>query len=306
MKQNPAHKQQAETVMRALPSVRGRVQVLAMDKLTWFRTGGYACVFTPADVADIQQFLQHTPAHIPVYPLGLGSNTLVRDGGYRGVIVRMTALNSIAVDGDMITAQAGVSDAKVAKTALQHGLSGLEFMMGIPGAVGGAIAMNAGAYGAEMKHVLVSASALNRRGEQVDLQAADMGMCYRCCAVAEGLIFTRAVLRGVPAHTQDIARHMDTIVTSRAQSQPVKSATGGSTFRNPNGRKAWHLIDSVGLRGYAVGGACISSKHCNFLINTGGATTADLESLLTTAQQKVYDSHHIRLIPEIKIIGDSI
>ncbi len=294
-----------QTISGKIPPVRGRVQVLDMDKLTWFRTGGRACVFTPADMDDLQDFLQNIPANIPIYPLGLGSNVLVRDGGYKGVIIRMTALNYIQVNGDMVIAQAGVSDAKVAKTALQHGLSGLEFMIGIPGAVGGALAMNAGAYNSEIKNVLVSASALNRHGEQLDFTISDMGLAYRHCQVAQGLIFTQAVFKGIPTPKDDIAQNMDMIIKNRIESQPVKSATGGSTFRNPKGYKAWKLIDSVGLRGYAVGGAHISPTHCNFLINTGTATTADLEKLVHMAQQKVYDTHKVSLIPEIKIIGDT-
>ena len=296
----------AHNVKHRLPSVRGSVTVVDMHKLTWFRTGGQTCVFTPADSADLQQFLQNLDRDIALYPLGLGSNTLVRDGGYKGVVIRTTRLNNITVQGTTITAGAGVADAKLAKTAQQYGLSGLEFMMGIPGAVGGAIAMNAGAYGAEIKDVLVSASALNRQGQEVQFRQSDMGFSYRYCAVAEGLIFTKAVFKTRPDSHKNIQNRMDKIMINRRDSQPVKSATGGSTFRNPNEKKAWELIDSVGLRGYTVGRACISPKHCNFLINTGGAKTADLEQLILMAKNKVQDQHNINLELEIKIIGDTV
>lgn len=284
-------------------NVRGTLKKISMAKLTWFRTGGDAWVFQPVDEDDILDFLEQVPHDIPVYPLGLGSNTLVRDGGYDGVIMRMNAFNDICVHDTCITVGAGAMDAKVAKIAHSHNITGLEYLIGIPGAIGGAIAMNAGAYGTETKDVLVSARGITRTGHVVEYTPDRLGMSYRCCAVAPDVIFTRAVFKGRLGKADDIARTMENITTNRTQTQPVRSATGGSTFRNPDGAKAWELIDSVGLRGAIVGDACISDKHCNFLINQGSATSRDLEDLIEMAIDKVQNIHAIILHPEIKIIG---
>jgi UDP-N-acetylmuramate dehydrogenase len=288
------------------PKLRGRLlpnQSLA--ELTWFRVGGPAQVlFMPEDEADLADFLVVLPADVPVIVVGLGSNLIVRDGGIPGVVVRLgRGFNDVKVDGVRITAGPAVPDVKVARAAQEAGIAGLSFMRGIPGAVGGALRMNGGAYGGETKDVLVSARAVDRAGRIHVLGNADMHYTYRHCGAPEDFIFTEATFEGRTGDPAVIAGEMDKITESREATQPIKSRTGGSTFKNPPGHKAWQLIDKAGCRGLVVGGAQVSELHCNFLINQGAATAADIETLGETVRKRVKDSSGVDLEWEIKRIG---
>ncbi|MET0546469.1 MAG: UDP-N-acetylmuramate dehydrogenase [Caulobacterales bacterium] len=299
--------------LSALPAARGQIlRDTALAPYTWFRVGGPAdALFLPEDEADLSQFLQALPAHIPVTPLGVGSNLIVRDGGVRGVCVRLgRGFAGIEPRGDStIFAGAAALDAQVAIAAGKAGISGLEFYRGVPGTIGGALTMNAGAYGGETKDVLIEAYAQNREGQRVTISNAEMGFSYRTCLAAEGLIFTGALYRGRPGDPEEIAARMKEIMEKRENSQPIRDKTGGSTFRNPDpatsgGRGAWQMIDAAGLRGHRRGGAQISEKHCNFLINTGDATAADIEGLGEEARAKVLQDFGVDLHWEIKRIGE--
>jgi UDP-N-acetylmuramate dehydrogenase len=286
--------------------LRGRLlpnQSLA--ELTWFRVGGPAQVlFMPEDEADLAYFLDVLPPEIPVTVIGLGSNLIVRDGGIPGVVVRLgRGFNEVAVDGLQITAGPAVPDVKVARAAQEAGVAGLSFMRGIPGAIGGALRMNGGAYGGETKDVLVEARAVDRQGRVHVLSNADMHYTYRHCGAPEDYIFTSATFAGRPGDPAVIAAEMDKITESREATQPIKSRTGGSTFKNPPGHKAWQLIDAAGCRGLIVGGAQVSELHCNFLINLGAATAADIENLGETVRKRVKDQSGVELDWEIKRLG---
>lgn len=277
-----------------------------MADLTWFRVGGPAEVlYTPADEADLAEFLRETPADIPVTVVGVGSNLLVREGGVDGVVIRLgRGFGAVTVeDGSRIRAGAAVPDIRVAKAALDAGLAGLSFLRGIPGTVGGALRMNGGAYGRETKDVLVEARALDRAGRVHVLSNADMDLSYRHCGAPEDLIFTEALFQGEPGDPATIAADMKAITEARESSQPVRSRTGGSTFKNPDGAKAWLLIDAAGCRGLGIGGARVSQLHCNFLINEGSATAADLEALGETVRERVRATSGIDLEWEIRRIG---
>jgi UDP-N-acetylmuramate dehydrogenase len=289
-----------------MPQLRGRLlpnEPLA--PLTWFRVGGPAQVlFIPEDEADLAYFLGVLAPEIAVTVIGLGSNLIVRDGGVPGVVVRLgRGFNDIAVEDFCIRAGAAVPDVRVARAAQEAGIAGLAFLRGIPGAVGGALRMNGGAYGRETKDVLVSARAVDRRGHEHVLSAADMRYGYRHCGAPEDFIFTEATFQGVAGDAAAIAAEMDRITEAREATQPVKSRTGGSTFKNPPGRKAWQLIDAAGCRGLTVGGAQVSQLHCNFLINLGGATAADIETLGETVRSRVKEHCGVDLEWEIKRIG---
>lgn len=288
------------------PKLRGRLlpnEPLA--PLTWFRVGGPAQVlFMPEDEADLAYFLGAISADIPVTVVGLGSNLIVRDGGIPGVVVRLgRGFGDVKVDGLRITAGPAVPDVKVARAAQEAGIAGLSFMRGIPGAVGGALRMNGGAYGGETKDVLVSARAVDRAGRIHVLGNADMHYTYRHCGAPEDFIFTEATFEGRAGDREAIAAEMDKITESREATQPIKSRTGGSTFKNPPGHKAWQLIDKAGCRGLIVGGAQVSELHCNFLINQGAATAADIENLGETVRKRVRESSGVDLEWEIKRIG---
>jgi UDP-N-acetylmuramate dehydrogenase len=288
------------------PNVRGRLlsnQPLA--ELTWFRVGGPAqALFMPEDEADLAYLLGMLGTDIPVTVIGLGSNLIVRDGGIRGVTVRLgRGFSDLNIDGLRIIAGAAVPDVKVARAAQEAGIAGLSFMRGIPGAVGGALRMNGGAYGGEIKDVLLSARAVDRAGRVHVLSAADMHYSYRHCGAPEDYIFTAATFQGRAGDRAAIAAEMDKITESRESTQPIKSRTGGSTFKNPPGHKAWQLIDAAGCRGLIVGAAQVSELHCNFLINLGGATAADIETLGETVRQRVKQTSGIDLEWEIKRLG---
>jgi UDP-N-acetylmuramate dehydrogenase len=291
---------------RVAPRLRGRlVGDQRLADVTWFRVGGPAqALFMPEDETDLAYFLGVCPDHIPVTAIGLASNLIVRDGGVPGVVVRLgRGFNEIAVEGDRIRAGAGVPDVKVARAAQEAGLAGLAFLRGIPGAVGGALHMNGGAYNGEIKDVLVKARAIDRTGRFRELTNAEMGYGYRHCGAPEDFIFTEATFQAAPGDRATIAAEMDKITESREATQPIKSRTGGSTFKNPPGQKAWQLIDAAGCRGLIVGGAQVSELHCNFLINLGSATAADIEQLGETVRRRVKESSGIDLEWEIKRIG---
>jgi UDP-N-acetylmuramate dehydrogenase len=296
-----------EALIGRLPQPRGRLEAnRALAEFTWFRAGGPAEVlFTPADETDLAEFLGRLDPTIPVTVIGVGSNLLVRDGGVPGVVIRLgRGFAGLAHDGSgRITAGAAVPDVRVARFALDNGVDGLTFLRGIPGTIGGALRMNAGAHGGEMKDVLVETVAIDRQGGRHVLQLKDMGYSYRHSAAPEDLVFTAAVLQGRPGDPDDIARRMEDITSAREASQPIKSRTGGSTFKNPPGSRAWELIDRAGLRGFAIGDARVSQMHCNFLINEGQATASQIEELGETVRRRVRELSGIDLEWEIKRIG---
>nr|WP_246546552.1 UDP-N-acetylmuramate dehydrogenase [Ancylobacter defluvii] len=290
-----------------MPELRGRLlanQPLA--PLTWFRVGGPAQVlYTPADEDDLGYFLARLPEEIPVTVVGLGSNLIVRDGGVAGVVVRLArGFSDIEVEeGHRLRVGAAVPDVKLARAAADAGIAGLAFYRGIPGGIGGALRMNAGAHHGETKDRLIEARAVDRQGRLHVLSNADFGFSYRHSGVAADLIFTRALFQGEPGETADILAEMDRITAAREASQPIREKTGGSTFKNPPGQKAWQLVDAAGCRGLARGGAQVSQMHCNFLINTGGATAADIEELGEEVRRRVKSGSGITLEWEIKRIG---
>ena len=307
-----------ERLLARLPGVRGRITPMrSLADLTWFRVGGPAEVlFQPADAEDLSEFLAACPADIPVTPVGVGSNLLIRDGGVPGVVVRLgRGFNAIAVAGVRVTAGAAALDARVAIAAAKAGVAGLEFLRGVPGSIGGALAMNAGCYGDEIKDVLVEAHAIDRQGKRRTLDAGEMGFSYRNAAAAEGLVFVGAVFEGQAGDAAAVTGRMEALLAKRETAQPTRERTGGSTFRNPAGfsstgrdgdsddLKAWKLIDEAGCRGLRVGGAQVSEKHCNFLINTGTATATDLEELGSAVRARVKSCSGIDLHWEIRRIG---
>jgi UDP-N-acetylmuramate dehydrogenase len=258
----------------------------------------------PEDETDLAYFLSVLPRDVPATVIGLGSNLIVRDGGVPGVVVRLgRGFSEIKVEGARIRAGTGVPDVKVARAAQEAGLAGLAFMRGIPGAIGGALRMNGGAYQGETKDVLVSARAVDRIGRIHELTNAEMHYTYRHCGVPEDFIFTEATFQGAPGDRAAISAEMDKITVSRAATQPIKSRTGGSTFKNPPGQKAWQLIVAAGCRGLTVGAAQVSELHCNFLINLGGATAAHIEELGETVRKRVRENSGVELDWEIKRIG---
>jgi len=293
-------------IAAAMPRLRGRlIANQPMADLTWFRVGGPAqALFSPADEEDLAYFLSHLAADIPVTVVGLGSNLLVRDGGVPGVVIRLgRGFNEISIEGERVRAGSAVPDVKVARAAAEAGLAGLSFFRGVPGAIGGALRMNAGAYGRETKDVLVEARAIDRRGRRHTLKNADMGYGYRHSNVPADFIFTEAAFRGEPGDAAAIAGEMEKITEARESTQPIKSRTGGSTFKNPPGRKAWQLIDAAGCRGLVVGDAQVSEMHCNFLINRGHATGADIENLGEEVRRRVRDNSGVELEWEIVRVG---
>jgi UDP-N-acetylmuramate dehydrogenase len=294
------------SLIARLPAVRGRyTENVPLGPVTWFRVGGPAEVmFRPIDVQDLAGFLAGKPADVPVTVLGVGSNLLVRDGGVPGVVVRLgRGFAGIETEGDEVRAGAGALDVNVALVAGDAGVAGLEFLSGVPGTIGGALRMNAGAYGAETKDVVVGARAVDPQGRVRNLDPVDLGFGYRRCAVPRDWIFVSARLRGRLGDRAAIARRTEEIRTARERTQPVRSRTGGSTFANPPGGRAWELIERAGCRGLTRGGAQVSEKHCNFLINRGDATAADLETLGEEVRRRVFETSGVRLEWEIQRIG---
>jgi len=291
----------------AMPQLRGRLlanQLLA--ELTWFRVGGPAQVlFTPSDEDDLAYFLKNLPQELPVYVVGVGSNLIVRDGGLPGVVIRLgpRAFGETSVDGDIVSAGAAALDKRVAETAAAANLAGLEFFFGIPGTIGGALRMNAGANGAETRDVLIEADGIGRDGTKHRFTNADMKFVYRNSGVDPSIIFTSARFRGTAAAPEAIRARMNEVQNHRETAQPIREKTGGSTFKNPPGNSAWKLIDAAGCRGLRVGGAQVSEMHCNFLINTGNATGHDIETLGETVRGRVRQNSGIELHWEIKRLG---
>ncbi len=300
-----------ESVIDRLPPVRGRLsENAALAGITWFRVGGAAEVmFRPADRDDLIAFLVAKPADIPVTVIGVGSNLLVRDGGIPGVVIRLgRGFAEVAIAGTEVTAGAAALDVNVARMAAEAGVGGLEFLVGVPGTIGGGLRMNAGAYGTEMKDVVIAAEAIDARGRLHRLTAAELGFTYRHCAVDEGWIFLSATMAGEEGAPDAVLARMREIQEAREASQPIRTRTGGSTFANPDdpkaaGRKAWQLIDEAGCRGLRRGGAMVSDKHCNFLINTGNATADDLESLGEEVRRRVLEATGVSLRWEIRRVG---
>ncbi len=289
-----------------LPPVRGRLtENVPLAPITWFRAGGAAeIMFRPADVDDLAGFLARKPADVPVTVIGVASNLLVRDGGVDGVVIRLgRGFVGIRIDGATVEAGAGALDLNVALACREAGVAGLEFMSGIPGTVGGGLRMNAGAYGREFKDVLRQAVALDAAGNKHVLALPALGLSYRHSGVAEEWIFVQAVFAGEPGAAAAIGRRMGEIQAARETSQPIRARTGGSTFANPPGHKAWELIDRAGCRGLTRGGAMVSEKHANFLINTGSATAADLEGLGEDVRRRVHETCGVTLDWEIRRIG---
>ena len=289
-----------------LPPLRGRVQRDApLGPATWFRVGGPADVLVrPADTDDLLLLLRDLPDDMPLTVIGAASNMIVRDGGVAGVVLRLArGFGEVAVEPDGIVAGAAALDVTVAETAAAHALGGLEFLVGIPGTIGGAVAMNAGAYGAEIKDVLDWAEVATPAG-LVRMGAQELHFAYRHAALPPRAVVTRARLRAAPGDAAAIAARLNEIRAAREATQPVRARTGGSTFKNPPGaRKAWELIDAAGCRGLRLGGAQVSEKHCNFLLNTGGASAADIESLGEEVRARVRAASGIALEWEIKRIG---
>ncbi|PSM17779.1 UDP-N-acetylmuramate dehydrogenase [Nitratireductor sp. StC3] len=291
-----------------LSAVRGRITPdAAMDKITWFRAGGTAdALFQPADEQDLAAFLKAVPHDIPITVVGIGSNLLVREGGIRGFVVRLSAKGFGAVQAigdDRLRAGAAAPDKRVAAVALEAGLGGFHFYHGIPGGIGGALRMNAGANGVETRERVVEVRALDRDGTLHVLSNADMGYAYRHSAAPKELIFTEAIFAGEPADKDEIRAAMDAVQHHRETVQPIREKTGGSTFKNPEGTSAWKEIDKAGCRGLMIGGAQMSPMHCNFMINTGTATGYDLELLGETVRARVLEHSGIRLTWEIRRIG---
>jgi UDP-N-acetylmuramate dehydrogenase len=291
----------------AMPQLRGRLLAnQSLTELTWFRVGGPAQVlFTPADEDDLAYFLEHLPARLALHVVGVGSNLIVRDGGMPGVVIRLSprGFGDIVADGETVSAGAAALDRRVAETAAEAGIGGLEFLFGIPGTIGGALRMNAGANGVETRDVLVEASGLSRDGKRLKFSNADMRFVYRDCGVDPSVIFTSARFAGKIAPAEAIRARMNEVQAHRESAQPIRERTGGSTFKNPPGESAWKLIDAAGCRGLRVGGAQVSQMHCNFLINTGQATGRDIETLGETVRARVKEFSGIELHWEIKRIG---
>jgi UDP-N-acetylmuramate dehydrogenase len=291
----------------AMPQLRGRLLAnQSLAELTWFRVGGPAQVlFTPADEDDLAYFLKALPSELAVYVVGVGSNLIVRDGGMPGVVIRLSprAFGEVSTDGDIVTAGTAALDKRVAETAAAANLAGLEFFYGIPGTIGGALRMNAGANGSETRDVLAEADGIGRDGAKHRFTNADMKFVYRNSGVDPSIVFTSARFRGVAAAPEAIRARMNEVQNHRETAQPIREKTGGSTFKNPPGNSAWKLIDAAGCRGLRVGGAQVSEMHCNFLINTGSATGQDIETLGETVRERVKQNSGIELHWEIKRLG---
>ena len=289
-----------------MPAVRGRLSADApIGQHTWFKTGGAAEVlFKPADLNDLRSFLVHRSKDVPLTVLGVGSNLLVPDGGIAGIVIRLgRAFAQIEVEGTRIQTGAGALDLNVALTCRDHGVAGLEFLSGLPGTIGGALRMNAGAFGSEMRDIVREARVLDPEGGLHRLGPGELGFSYRHCDVPNGSIFVSALLEGQIGNREEIAERMAEIAADREVHQPTRGRTGGSTFVNPPGQKAWELIDRAGCRGLRRGDAMVSEKHCNFLINTGAASAAEIEALGEKVRERVADATGVTLDWEIRRVG---
>jgi len=295
------------SAVSAMPQVRGRLTADApLAPLVWFKSGGKAeWLLEPTDEEDLVEFLRELDPEVPVMALGLGSNLIVRDGGVAGVVVRLGKpfARIEQLDETTLRCGGGASGILVSSNARDHGIAGLEFLRGIPGTVGGFVRMNGGAYGREVSDILVSARLALRSGEVVEWPAEKLGYTYRHSEVPAGAVVIEAVFRGAPGDPEAIGAEMDAIARAREESQPLRSRTGGSTFKNPPGHKAWALIDAAGCRGFQMGDAQVSEKHCNFLLNLGSATSADIEALGEEVRRRVEAKTHINLEWEIQRVG---
>ncbi|MBI3516874.1 MAG: UDP-N-acetylmuramate dehydrogenase [Proteobacteria bacterium] len=295
-------------MIETLPPVRGRLTANApLAGITWFGVGGPAeIMFRPLDEQDLADFLKALPGDLPVTVIGVGSNLLVRDGGISGIVIRLgRGFATIEPDGARLKVGAAALDVNVATLAAEAGIGGCEFLSGVPGTIGGALRMNAGAYGGDMAQVVVSARAVDRRGRVHELDKPALGFAYRKSAVRDDWIFAAAVLEGTADDPDTIKQRLAKIRADREASQPLRTKTGGSTFKNPPGAKAWELIDQAGCRGLVRGGAKVSELHCNFLINGGGASAADIEELGEEVRRRVLDRTGVTLEWEIRRVGDT-
>lgn len=295
-------------ILDRLPPLKGRLSPDAsLATITWFGVGGPCdLMFRPADAEDLALFLKHLPAEVPVTVIGVGSNLLVRDGGIKGVVIRLgRGFVDIKAEGEDVYAGAAALDANVAQVAADAGIGGIEFLSGVPGTIGGALMMNAGAYGGDMSKIVVSATAVDRQGNMHSVPLEKLGFTYRHSETPEGWIFTGAHLRGISGDPVEISAKLANIKLNRENAQPIRAKTGGSTFKNPAGHSAWELVDRAGCRGLRLGGAQVSEKHTNFLINTGGATAAEIEALGEEVRRRVLDLTGITLDWEIKRIGEA-
>ena len=295
------------TAVATMPETRGKLTESApLAPLVWFKSGGPAqWLFEPKDIDDLRQFLRALDPDLPVWPLGLGSNLIIRDGGIRGVVVRLgKAFAAIETDGHQIKCGAGAPGISVASKARDQGIAGMEFLRGIPGTIGGAVRMNAGAYGREVRDILESADVVLRNGDLATIALADMGYSYRQSDLPEGSIVVGATFVGESGDPEIIGAEMKRIAEEREASQPLRTKTGGSTYKNPEGKKAWQLVDEAGCRGLQIGQAQVSEKHCNFLINLGGATSADIEALGEEVRKRVKAHSGVELQWEIQRVGN--
>lgn len=295
-----------ENLEKSLPRVRGRYLFdVSLAKTTWFQVGGLAqVVYKPADLQDLRFFLQNRPMSLPLHVIGVGSNLLVRDEGVEGIVIRLgQGFTNVFVDEATVDVGAAVLDRNVAFLSAQEGVGGLEFLCGIPGTIGGALRMNAGAYGSDISQVLVHAHVLDPKGKPHRFTPQDLGLDYRHCRLPKDWIFTGACLKGYKEQQEKSQEKISLFLAERERTQPVTSRTGGSTFANPEGAKAWELIERAGCRGLSKGGAMMSELHCNFMVNTGGATAADLESLGEEVRQRVFATTGVDLRWEIERIG---
>ena len=295
------------TAVATMPETRGKLTESApLAPLVWFKSGGPAqWLFEPKDIDDLRQFLRALDPDLPVWPLGLGSNLIIRDGGIRGVVVRLgKAFAAIETDGHQIKCGAGAPGISVASKARDQGIAGMEFLRGIPGTIGGAVRMNAGAYGREVRDILESADVVLRNGDLATIALADMGYSYRHSDLPEGSIVVGATFVGESGDPEIIGAEMKRIAEEREASEPLRTKTGGSTYKNPEGKKAWQLVDEAGCRGLQIGQAQVSEKHCNFLINLGGATSADIEALGEEVRKRVKAHSGVELQWEIQRVGN--
>jgi len=297
-----------DEVKARAPKLRGRLSANApIAEATWFRVGGPAeALFSPADEDDLAYLLAALPREIPVTAIGLGSNLIVRDGGIPGVVIRLggRAFGAVEImDGARVAAGAAAPDQFVARAAAKAGVDGLAFLRGVPGSIGGALVMNAGAHGGEVRHALIEARGLDRTGARRAFSNAEMGFAYRHSSAPGDIVFTGATFQGRAGDPGAIEAEMERITRAREASQPIREKTGGSTFKNPLGMKAWELIDQAGCRGLKLGGAQVSTMHCNFLINTGQATASDLEALGEEVRRRVMETSAVALEWEIRRVG---
>lgn len=294
------------SILNTLPKVRGKYRENAiLGKMCRFQVGGPTDVlFTPEDEEDLALFMQEKPQGLAHVVIGLGSNILIRDAGFRGVAIRLgKGFNFAKLNGQQIISGAACLDLNIAYFAQEKGISGLEFLSGVPGTIGGAIAMNAGAYGKEIKDVLITAKAINNNGEIREFTNQEIGFKYRGKTLDKSWVFTQATLQGIPGDQETIKQRIEQIQEQRLKTQPIKSRTCGSTFRNPEGHSAWQLIDKAGCKGLKIGGAQVSEMHCNFFINTGNATAKDIEDLIQEVKRRVLETSGIALKEEVVFIG---